>query len=332
MCDLICDNIHTIVDRGAFSIRSKVVSRDLSRLWRGFIVFQKVMRMTSATGPNHHFFYLVTVNYKSRDSLDLLIDSLKGECAPKKLIIVDHSGELSETTFDTDFPIQVISQENMGYGAGLNRGLKEIPESDALVLLCNPDVRILTPERIRDVTQYMNANPNVGAIAPRIITHEGYNVSSCRQFYTLLTVMAVRFGWIVRKRPTFIEKHYYWDKGFETPFVADWASGAALFCRLSAFPDRNFFDERFFLYMEDVDLSARLWENGRAIEYFPEFMVEHHEARKSRKNFRFLFMHVTSLLKFIWKYKGFPTRESLKLNKKSQSGFKPAALQSLDIS
>ena len=263
-------------------------------------------------------FYIITVNYKSRDSIRSLIDSMGSLCKPKKFIIVDHSGELSAASFSAGFPIQIITQENTGYGAGLNRGLREIPESDALVLLCNPDVRLLTPEKLADVADYMNGNSQVGALSPRIITHEGYNASSCRQFYTSLTVFAVRVGWIVRKCPAFIEKHYYWDKGFETPFVADWASGAALFCRLSTFPDRNFFDERFFLYMEDVDFSARLWENGRTIEYFPEFMVEHYEARRSRKSFRFLFMHVSSLLKFIWKYRGFPTRESLVRKKRRQ--------------
>lgn len=264
-------------------------------------------------------FYIVTVNYKSGQFLQNLIKSVE-HVSIRQLIIIDHSGELSQNAFPANYPIRIIKGENRGYGAGLNRGIKEIPDSEALVLLCNPDVRLLTPERLADVADYMNRNSKVGVISPRIITHEGYNVSSCRQFYTFLTVMTVRVGWIVRKCPAFIEKHYYWDKGFETPFVADWASGAALFCRLSAFPDRNFFDERFFLYMEDVDLSARLWENGRTVEYFPEFMVEHYEARRSRKSFRFLFLHVSSLIKFIWKYRGFPTRESLKRRKRRQSG------------
>ena len=270
--------------------------------------------MKVACGPEHEPFYIVTVNYKSLDSMRLLIDSLGDLCKPKKFVIVDHSGELFRATFNANFPIQIISQENRGYGAGLNRGLKEIQELDAPVLVCNPDVRVLTPDRIADVARHMNNNPKIGALAPRIFAQEGHNVSSCRQFYTFLTVAAVRIGSIVRRCPKFIERHYYWDRGFEKPFVADWASGAALFCRLSAFPDRNFFDERFFLYFEDVDFSARLWKNGWTIEYFPEFIVEHHESRRSRKDFRFLCMHVSSLLKFIWKYKGFPTRDSLSGN------------------
>ena len=264
-------------------------------------------------------FYIVTVNYKSGHFLKKLIESLRAVSCLTKLIIVDNSGELSEGDFQAAFEIDIVKNDNNGYGAGLNRGLKEIKESEALVLLCNPDIRLLTPERIQDVADYMNTNTKVGALSPRIVTQDGLNVSSCRQFYSFLTVMAVRIGWIVRKCPTFIENHYYWDKGFETPFVADWASGAALFCKLSAFPDRNFFDERFFLYMEDVDFSARLWENGWTVEYFPTFVVEHHEARRSRKDLTFFSKHLRSLMKFLWKYKGFPTRESLIRRKRKQN-------------
>lgn len=256
-------------------------------------------------------FYIVTVNYKSGQFLQNLIKSVEHVSGLRQLIIIDHSGELSRSAFTVNIPLRIIKAENRGYGAGLNRGLREIPESEALVLLCNPDVRLLTPERLKQVAEYMKLNRKVGALSPRIITSKGLHISSCRQFYSLLTVTMVRIGWIVKRCPGFIKSHYYWDKGFENSFVADWASGAALFCRLSAFSDRNFFDERFFLYFEDVDFSARLWKNGWTIEYFPKFVVEHHEARRSHKYLTYFTVHVRSLIKFIWKYKGFPTRESL---------------------
>ncbi len=258
-------------------------------------------------------FYVVTVNYNSREHLANLIESLAEVPELKRLIIVDHSGELSGESLKAPFPVQLIREDNTGYGAGLNRGLKEIPVSDAIVLICNPDVRLLTPERFRDVAQYMGGNPQVGALAPRIITQDNVTVSSCRKFYNLSTVMAVRFNWLVRRRPKFIEEHYYWNKGFDDPFVADWGSGAALFCRLSTFADRNFFDERFFLYFEDVDFCARLWKRGWSVEYFPKFVVEHYEARRSRKDPFFLFRHIRSMMQFVWKHKGFPTRDSLRL-------------------
>ena len=233
-----------------------------------------------------------------------------------ELIVVDHSGEVSLSTIDAPFPIRLIRQENRGYGAGLNRGLKEIPESDATVLLCNPDIRVLTPERVRDVRRHLEKNPGVAVLSPRIITQDGVTVSSCRKFYDWRTVLSVRFNWLVRRRLKFLEEHYYWHKGFDDPYVGDWASGAAMFCRLSTFPDRVFFDERFFLYFEDVDFAARLWKRGWTVEYFPQFVVEHFEARRSRKDPFFLWRHIRSLMQFVWKHKGFPTRESLVNNDK----------------
>ncbi len=255
--------------------------------------------------------YVITVNFNSLGYMRGLVESLAHVPEVTRLIVVDHSHELCDDSLVAEFPIQIIHQENKGYGAGLNRGLREIRDTDALVLLCNPDIRVLTPERFGHVAQYMNSHPKIGALSPRILIQDGATVSSCRQFYNLSTILAVRCNWLVRKKPKFIEEHYYWNKGFDNPYVGDWASGAALFCRLSAFPDRVFFDERFFLYFEDVDFSARLWKRGWSVEYFPEFVVEHHEARRSRKNPFFLFRHVASLMKFVWKHKGFPTRDSL---------------------
>ena len=264
-------------------------------------------------------FYVVTVNYKSLHHLKNLVKSLHGISGLRRLIIIDHSGELLSEDLEADFPIQLIKQANRGYGAGLNRGLQEIPESDALVLMCNPDVSVLTPERVSDVSEYFKLNSRIGALSPKILTQDGIPVSSCRKFYFPWTVLAVRINWLVRQRPKFIKEHYYWDHGFDKPYVGDWGSGAALFCRLSIFPDRKFFDERFFLYFEDVDFATRLWKRGWRIEYFPTFVVQHYEARRSRKNLLFLWRHIASLMRFVVKHRGFPTRESLTRNNKCAS-------------
>lgn len=261
--------------------------------------------------------YVVTVNYKSLEYLKNLVKSIQEVDELEKVIVVDHSGELNYQSFDTPIPVQLIKQSNRGYGAGLNRGLKEIQASDALVLVCNPDVRVLTPELFKNVARYMKSNPKIGALSPRILSKDGDTVSSCRKFYNLLTVLTVRFKWLKRLCPQFIEEHYYRDKGHENQFVGDWASGAALFCRLSAFPDRMFFDERFFLYFEDVDFGATIWKRGYTVEYFPAFKVEHAGACRSRRNPLFFFMHLGSLVKFVWKHKGFPSRDSLVKSRES---------------
>ena len=70
----------------------------------------------------------MTVNYHSEKKLERMINSLGSLDLLKKLIIVDHSGSDSLNAIKADFPILVIRQPNKGYGAGLNRGLREIPD------------------------------------------------------------------------------------------------------------------------------------------------------------------------------------------------------------
>ncbi len=264
-------------------------------------------------------FYVVTVNYNSGKYLKALVESLEPVASLQELVIVDHSGELSLRDIETRFPITIVNQPNRGYGAGLNRGLCEIPAGEALALVCNPDIRLLTPEAVGSVLDYMKAHPHIGALAPRIITPEQSNISSCRQFYNLRTVLTVRLGWIVKRRPKFLVEHYYWNKCSDSPFIADWCSGAAFFLRMSMFPDRNLFDERFFLYFEDVDFCAALWKQGWAVEYFPKIVMEHSQALRSHTDLRFLWRHIASLMRFVGKYKGFPTRDSLRSGAPSYS-------------
>ena len=73
-------------------------------------------------------FYVVTVNYHNENQIIRMIKSLRSVNIVKKLIIVDHSGSDSLNSINSDFPMLVIRQPNRGYGAGLNRGLRQIPD------------------------------------------------------------------------------------------------------------------------------------------------------------------------------------------------------------
>ncbi|MDD3473111.1 MAG: glycosyltransferase [Syntrophaceae bacterium] len=265
-------------------------------------------------------FYVITVNYKSKKYLEILINSLLRISNLNQLIIVDNSGELRQEEFALPIPVRLISNANRGYGAGLNRGLKEVQEEDAIVLMCNPDIRIITPEALENVVNLMIARPRIGAILPRIVDHEGHHVVSCRRFYTLWTLFGSRISSFIKYQPEFMLKHNYAEKGLEESFEIDWGSGAAIFCRLSTFPDRKCFDERFFLYFEDVDFGMRLKHQGLKLLYFPSFVIEHEGALRSHRNPLFLWLHIVSLIKFLWKYSGFPKVDSEKLKVSNESG------------
>ncbi|MBI4963478.1 MAG: glycosyltransferase [Desulfomonile tiedjei] len=260
-------------------------------------------RVTTREGARPPF-YVVTVNYNHENQIDRLLQSLRWVDGLKKLIIVDHSGSDRLQELKADFPILVIRQENRGYGAGLNTGLRQLPDQDALVMLCNPDTAILNQEKLADVLDYMIHNPKVGCVIPKLVTRRGKTEPSARKFYTLSSLLWVRTTWVVKKRPEFLQEHYYSEEDGPGPYEIDWGSGSAMFVRNSLFPYPISFDERFFLYFEDVDLCAQMWRHGFSVVHHPELVVYHHAARLSRKSFYYFAVHLASLLKFIKKYRG----------------------------
>ena len=104
--------------------------------------------------------------------------------------------------------------------------------------------------------------------------------------------------------PEILEDHYYVLKKDKQPFEVDWGSGSAMLVRNSLFPYPISFDERFFLYFEDVDLCAQMWRHGFSIIHYPRLIVYHERASLSHKSTYYFAIHVASLLKFIYKYKG----------------------------
>jgi len=250
----------------------------------------------------------VTVNYHHENKIARMINSFRSADILRKLIVVDHSGSAALKALKADFPILVIRQPNRGYGAGLNRGLRQIPDQDALVMLCNPDTAISNWDKVVDALDYMTQNPNIGCLVPKLVSEDGRIEPSPRRFYTRRILLAVRNPWIQKRRPEFLKTHYYSESQAEGPHEIDWGSGSAMFVRNSLFPYPISFDERFFLYFEDVDLCVQLWNHGFSVVHYPELIVRHDGARLSRRSIFYFGVHLASLLKFIKKYRGLYSR------------------------
>ncbi len=257
-------------------------------------------------------FYVITVSYHSASYLPEFIASLAPLPFIKKLIIVNHSPVESLAALTAPLPLQVIVQENAGYGAGLNRGLREIGEKNAIALLCNPDLVLATPARVAEALAFMNTNPRVGCLIPRSVDFEGQSILACRTFYTWKTLLASRIGFFRRTFAGPYRQHLYLDADDTRTMEVDWGYGAAMFYRVAAFEGAPVFDEDFFLYMEDVDLCVRLWQAGLAVVYYPDLLFRHHSQKDSHRRWRFLRYHLVSLGKFIRKYRGLPQRQDLR--------------------
>jgi GT2 family glycosyltransferase len=177
--------------------------------------------------------------------------------------------------------------------------------------LCNPDVQVIDAVGLKQAIRFLASHPKVGCLIPSLVDMDGVPTPSCREFYDFKSLLASRApSWLLRflgehKRPA------VYNDCLE-PFETDWGSGSALLFKASLFPNPISFDERFFLYCEDVDFCARIWKSGHAVMSYPTWTMRHDGQHRSKAHLRFLCYHVHSLLKFIWKYRGLPKREDLK--------------------
>jgi len=88
------------------------------------------------------------------------------------------------------------------------------------------------------------------------------------------------------------------------PFCPEWAAGMFMLFRSRAFCDVNGFDEKFFLYYEDVDICARMHKVGQKIVVCPSATIVHDACRASHHHWRYLRWHLASMIRFFCKHLG----------------------------
>lgn len=200
----------------------------------------------------------------------------------------------------------IANDRNRGYAGGVNRAL---PECRApYVYILNPDCRLLDNNSAR-LVDVLEKNPSVAAVGPRVIDNEGVIQASCRRFPRLWTFLLVRSP--LRRLPgAWKERRRYLMEEFshDTERDVDWLSGGAMLVRKSAIDSVGVMDERFFLYMEDVDWCRRFWKAGWRVIFSPACTVLHGAQHDSlRGGLRMITsphtrFHLTSLTKYFLKY------------------------------
>jgi N-acetylglucosaminyl-diphospho-decaprenol L-rhamnosyltransferase len=218
----------------------------------------------------------VVVAYKSSGELTRCLDSIVSD-APggSEAVVVDNASPDDSATVAGSHPLRpriVTSAKNLGFGGGCNLGSMD-SDADALFFL-NPDARLKSGATALLVAA-LEADASLGVVAPRVIDPTGESRaasagaepslrSSIGHFLALGRIPGIRRLF----RPVYLA-----DGRVRTR--PDWVSGAAMLVRKSAYEEIGGFDERLFMYMEDVDLCRRLREEGWAIGYEPDAVVEH---------------------------------------------------------
>ena len=207
------------------------------------------------------------------------------------------------------FPKAILSKNsyNMGFSKAANNALKE--STAPYIVLLNPDTYV-THGFFERVLRYMEENPDVGIIGPKILNRDGSVQGSARSFPTPLTAFFGRNSLLTRWFPNNrITRQNMLTTGSDgvSPMGVDWVSGACMVVRKNAIEDVGLMDERFFMYWEDVDWCKRMRRSRWKVVYLPQATIVHYVGGSSDKLvIRSVFEFHKSCYRLFDKYTKFP--------------------------
>jgi len=204
--------------------------------------------------------------------------------------------------------------ENPGYGSAHNIALrKSIEQNVQYHLVVNPDI-VFEPEILRNIVDYMDKNAEIGHLMPKVFYPDGNNQYLCKLIPTPFDLLFRRFlpkSWSNKRMEYFEMRKTGYNKIMDVPYL----SGCFMFLRVDALKTVGLFDERFFMYPEDIDLTRRIHAKYRTV-FYPEVSIIHRHAQSSYKSFRMMWIHTTNLIRYFNKWGWVFDSERKRVNKK----------------
>lgn len=213
--------------------------------------------------------YAIIVTHDSAEVLPLCLEALAAQTRPPDRIVVVDSGS-RDKSYLADLPhvagLSVLQHENIGFSRANNIGVGALPQrSTGMVVFLNPDT-FLEADALAEATASLAENHDVAVVGGRL---SGYDPAT-RQATGKIDSTGIFRKWYGR----------WYDRGqgesdrgqYQTAAPVPAVCGALMCCRLEAltvFADTGVFDEGFFLYKEDIELSLRLRKNGWKLLYQP---------------------------------------------------------------
>ncbi|MCP5330248.1 MAG: glycosyltransferase [Pseudomonadales bacterium] len=186
---------------------------------------------------------------------------------------------------------------NVGYGRGHNRVIRHIHSDYHLIL--NPDV-VLGAATLMEGLGFMAAHPDIIALSPAVDYPDGSKQYVCKRFPSVLDFVLRGFAprrikaWFAQRLARYEMRDLPEDQAStDIPII----SGCFMLFRTPALQAVQGFDERYFLYFEDFDLSLRVHSQG-ALAYLPTMHIQHLGGHSARKGLRHIAMFVRSGIRF----------------------------------
>jgi hypothetical protein len=231
---------------------------------------------------------VVIVNWNVRELLrgclkSVLTSKQLGGLAMEVIVVDNASSDGSVEMIRREFSeVKLIANErNLGFTGGNNQGIAA--SRGRYILLLNPDTEVIG-DALVEMVKYMDANPDVGALGPKLLNPDGSVQSSRRRFPTPATAFLESTflqWWFPRNRA--VRLYHILDRSDDETQEVDWVTGACILIRREAIEEVGLLDAGFFMYSEELDWCRRARGKGWKVVYLPKAKVIHYGARSSEQ-------------------------------------------------
>lgn len=255
------------------------------------------------------------VTYKNDwNELMRAMDSFLNTDMDVKLYIVDNSPTNKIKALCKDTRVEYIfMNSNRGFGAGHNIIMNDVSKMGKYHLVLNPDI-YFEAGVLENIVTYMNTHRDIGLLTPKMYDEKGKTRNNRKllptPFNALFKVLLPFLTYTKKKESLFRTEFFSYD----TTAIIPYLSGSFMFIRVAELKKVGTFDERFFMYFEDTDLSRRFYSQSKSV-YYSGVEILHIGHRESHKKIKLAIIHINSAIKYFNKW-GWRDKERNVINKK----------------
>lgn len=246
---------------------------------------------------------IITVSYNSSAQLkEFLPGAIASVAHANQVFVADNNSDDLAATRDlcAGLGVSLVSLDvNQGYGGAINRVVQTLPEQFSILLISNPDVR-LEPDAVARICETTLSESTYGSVGPKILNLDGSIYPSARAIPSISNGIGHALFANLWPRNPWTASYHTQSRSSNDAVETGWVSGACLGIRRETFESLHGFDDKYFMYFEDVDLGYRLKKTGYRNIYLPSAVVTH-IGGESTKNVKakMLTIHHESALRFI---------------------------------
>ncbi len=238
------------------------------------------------------------VTYNDKDQIAAAVKSVAENTKkyPLSFYVIDNASTDGTADFvELQGQVTVIrNDKNLGFGAAHNKVLNEKIGKYHFVI--NPDISF-DRDVLSDMVDFFESHPDVVMAMPQILNPDGTEQKLPKERPTFKKLYLGRLSNKVRN------KFVWGDKQITEPADIDFCTGCFFCIRGDIFKKLCGFDERYFMYLEDADLTLMAKQKGRVM-MLPHISVTHNWGRESSKSLKYLLIHIKSSFKFLFKWRG----------------------------